>query len=194
MTTMLDAPAVRDQDDAAPSPSPPPPTRAELRAAALRQAVRDVELLGAVPTTEDDDTFMAVLRPNFAACRDQDPKLFTPGDAWAETDDVQPVEPAPYPSAVAQSICNGDATGRPPCPIRTSCLAYALRHDEVGIWGGTTEYQRRQLSRPQARAACPYCGSDMLTYDHRSEVCIDCGTSWPLPKAKIGRTRAGSPV
>lgn len=34
------------------------------------------------------------------------------------------------------------------CPYVTQCLAYALKNPElVGIWGGTTEYQRRAIRR-----------------------------------------------
>jgi WhiB family transcriptional regulator, redox-sensing transcriptional regulator len=34
------------------------------------------------------------------------------------------------------------------CPVRTECLAHALDHHiEFGIWGGTTERQRRILLR-----------------------------------------------
>jgi WhiB family redox-sensing transcriptional regulator len=42
---------------------------------------------------------------------------------------------------VAKSICAR-------CPVRSPCLAYALRvHETLGIWGGTTEAERRQLQR-----------------------------------------------
>jgi WhiB family redox-sensing transcriptional regulator len=34
------------------------------------------------------------------------------------------------------------------CPVRTECLAYALDHRiEHGVWGGTTERERRALLR-----------------------------------------------
>jgi WhiB family redox-sensing transcriptional regulator len=40
---------------------------------------------------------------------------------------------------MAKSICAR-------CPVKSPCLAYALRVDELlGIWGGTTEAERRQL-------------------------------------------------
>lgn len=38
------------------------------------------------------------------------------------------------------------------CGVRQACLEYALATDELGIWGGTTEAQRRQL-RAAERAA-----------------------------------------
>lgn len=31
------------------------------------------------------------------------------------------------------------------CPVRDACLDYALRFDELGIWGGTTYRERRRL-------------------------------------------------
>lgn len=34
------------------------------------------------------------------------------------------------------------------CPVRAGCLGYALAHDErFGVWGGTSEYQRRRMRR-----------------------------------------------
>lgn len=40
------------------------------------------------------------------------------------------------------------------CPVQGPCLEYALVHDErFGIWGGTTERQRRRLRREGAEAA-----------------------------------------
>jgi WhiB family redox-sensing transcriptional regulator len=38
------------------------------------------------------------------------------------------------------------------CPYRDRCLAYALKNGETyGIWGGTTEHQRRLLRRTLKR-------------------------------------------
>lgn len=48
----------------------------------------------------------------------------------------------------AREICRA-------CPVRTECLAHALDHRiEFGVWGGTTERERRALlrSRPQVRS------------------------------------------
>ena len=33
------------------------------------------------------------------------------------------------------------------CPIRSQCLDWALRHEKLGYWAGTTEVQRRKLRR-----------------------------------------------
>lgn len=47
----------------------------------------------------------------------------------------------------AKQVCEG-------CIVRTQCLEYALANDErFGIWGGTSEQQRRKLRRERKRAA-----------------------------------------
>jgi len=33
------------------------------------------------------------------------------------------------------------------CPARLQCLEYALKNGEMGIWGGTTENERRKIRR-----------------------------------------------
>ncbi len=33
------------------------------------------------------------------------------------------------------------------CSVRTECLEYALANQEFGVWGGTTERQRRMMVR-----------------------------------------------
>ncbi|GAA2690649.1 MULTISPECIES: WhiB family transcriptional regulator [Actinosynnema] len=60
------------------------------------------------------------------ACVGEDPELFFPFPG--QHDQV----------AAAKSVC-----GR--CPVRQACLAHALHHDAEGVWGGTTEDERRQL-------------------------------------------------
>jgi WhiB family redox-sensing transcriptional regulator len=40
----------------------------------------------------------------------------------------------------ARAIC-----GR--CPVSAECLDFALEHHCIGVWGGTTERQRRMLRR-----------------------------------------------
>lgn len=37
------------------------------------------------------------------------------------------------------------------CPYKTRCLQYALKNPELqGIWGGTTEYQRKAIRKGRA--------------------------------------------
>jgi WhiB family transcriptional regulator, redox-sensing transcriptional regulator len=71
-----------------------------------------------------------------AACRDADPELFFP---------VGTAGPALRQIREARRICCG-------CPALAPCLAWALHHGVTdGVWGGTTEEQRRAL-RSLARA------------------------------------------
>ncbi|MEB3368068.1 WhiB family transcriptional regulator [Saccharopolyspora mangrovi] len=39
------------------------------------------------------------------------------------------------------------------CPVREACLEKALQNGELGIWGGTTETQRRKIRAQRRRAA-----------------------------------------
>jgi WhiB family redox-sensing transcriptional regulator len=66
----------------------------------------------------------------FGACRDADGETFFP----ATKDDVDK----------ALAICAI-------CPVRIECLEYALEaRERYGVWGGTTEKQRRRLLRRPA--------------------------------------------
>jgi WhiB family redox-sensing transcriptional regulator len=65
-----------------------------------------------------------------AACRYLDPELFFP---------VGTAGPAVQQIDQAKQVCHA-------CPVREQCLGWALAHDPtLGIWGGTTEDQRRAL-------------------------------------------------
>lgn len=67
-----------------------------------------------------------------AACRDLDPELFFP---------VSEIGPGAHQADRAKSVCAG-------CPVRTACLEYALDNGlDHGIFGGTTETERRALRR-----------------------------------------------
>ena len=68
-------------------------------------------------------------------CRDHPPSTFFPSDGVGVD--------------VARRIC---AT----CPVKTPCLEYALRNGvDHGVWGGTSERERRRIARQRrlARAA-----------------------------------------
>lgn len=68
-----------------------------------------------------------------AACVDTDPDVFFPGrgSTYAEI-------------RKAKVICYA-------CPIRQRCLDYAMEAHQVhGIWGGTSEAERRRMRRQQA--------------------------------------------
>jgi WhiB family redox-sensing transcriptional regulator len=65
-----------------------------------------------------------------AACSTTDPELFFP---------ISAAGPSSRQVARAKAVC-----GR--CQIRQACLDYALSSASVqGIWGGTTEAERRRL-------------------------------------------------
>jgi WhiB family redox-sensing transcriptional regulator len=70
-----------------------------------------------------------------AGCIGADPDLFFPvgpADTTAVTE--------------AKAICAW-------CPVRTDCLGYATAHFLQGVWGGTTEDERRLYRRRQLKAA-----------------------------------------
>ena len=69
---------------------------------------------------------------DYAACRGSDPDLFFPA-----TD----VSPGRAQVEAAKKVCR-------PCPVKGTCLSRALDYGpEAGIWGGTTEAERRLLRR-----------------------------------------------
>jgi WhiB family redox-sensing transcriptional regulator len=72
-----------------------------------------------------------------SACLSADPDLFFPISATAAA--------APQ-IARAKAICAG-------CPVRSSCLGFAMAHRDLqGIWGGTTDEERRKTRRSKARS------------------------------------------
>lgn len=82
---------------------------------------------------------------------------------------------SPSSTAKAIAICER-------CPVRAECLEWALKHDELGVWGGTSEATRRSLRRPRPRTKCISCnGVNVVSdADDRKEFCVDCGLSWPI--------------
>lgn len=68
----------------------------------------------------------------FSACRDTDPDLFFP---------VGTTGPAIEQIENAKAVCRT-------CDVQTNCLEYALTsNQDSGIWGGTSEEERRVLRR-----------------------------------------------
>jgi WhiB family redox-sensing transcriptional regulator len=66
-----------------------------------------------------------------AACQDADPELFFP---------VSAVGPGREDIARAKAVCAS-------CRVRQPCLEFALATHQVhGVWGGTTEEERRSFS------------------------------------------------
>jgi WhiB family transcriptional regulator, redox-sensing transcriptional regulator len=98
-----------------------------------------------------------------AACRDADPDLFFPigtaGNSLRQVDE-------------AKRICHR-------CPAQNQCLAWALENGITdGVWGGTTENERRAIRSLDAATSAP----------------LRLGTSNPAPLVAAGdaaRTVAG---
>ena len=93
-----------------------------------------VRWLMSVPGTVDPvEEFEALLRrpawQAHAACRGEPVESFVANRHTG----------SPSAIARARAVCGG-------CSVKEECLAYALAHDEVGIWGGTSESQRRQMN------------------------------------------------
>jgi len=90
-------------------------------------AERIAQKVANTPNTTSDLSWRAT-----ASCCDTDPDLFFPvgttGSALEQIDE-------------AKTVCNS-------CPAQLACLEFALRtNQDTGIWGGTSEEERRQLRR-----------------------------------------------
>ncbi len=65
-----------------------------------------------------------------ARCLEVDPEIFFPERGGS--------------SKAARAVCNN-------CEVRSQCLEYALNNKEqFGIWGGTSERERRRLRKERA--------------------------------------------
>ncbi|MCW2616765.1 MAG: whiB1 [Frankiales bacterium] len=72
-----------------------------------------------------------------ALCRDEDPELFFP---------IGSTGPAATQVDQAKVVCTR-------CSVVEDCLTWALETgQEAGVWGGTSEDERRALRRRGARA------------------------------------------
>ena len=64
-----------------------------------------------------------------ASCKETDTRVFF---IYREDKDQRQRREAAY------GICRA-------CPVQMDCLDYAIVNNEVGIWGGTTDQERRRL-------------------------------------------------
>ncbi|GAA1401408.1 WhiB family transcriptional regulator [Kitasatospora putterlickiae] len=71
-----------------------------------------------------------------ARCRGTDPELFFPIGSGTSL-------PTLAQNDAAKAVC-----GR--CPVSRQCLEWALKAPVEGVWGGTTEAERRVMRRRRA--------------------------------------------
>jgi WhiB family transcriptional regulator, redox-sensing transcriptional regulator len=72
-----------------------------------------------------------------AACRHEDPDLFFP---------IGSSGPTLMQTEQAKAVCHR-------CSVREECLRWALDTEQfIGVWGGTSEMERRALRRRRRRA------------------------------------------
>lgn len=81
--------------------------------------------------------------PNFRdkgipACATTDPEIFFPPKGAGGGSE--------YGTKAARRMCMG-------CPYRVECLNWAIKNSETGIWGGTTERDRKALRRERHAVA-----------------------------------------
>jgi WhiB family transcriptional regulator, redox-sensing transcriptional regulator len=80
-----------------------------------------------------------------SACRDEDPELFHP---------VGPGGPVLSEIAAAKAVCAV-------CPVTSECLEWALAMGVSGIWGGTSENERREMRKRAAASGGSTTGEAM---------------------------------
>jgi WhiB family redox-sensing transcriptional regulator len=66
-----------------------------------------------------------------SACRNEDPELFHPVGSHG---------PALFQIAEAKAVCAL-------CPVKTECLEWALAMGVDGVWGGTSDEERRAIKQ-----------------------------------------------
>lgn len=78
------------------------------------------------------------------------------------------------------------------CPVRATCLRYALTYGQRGYWGGTDTAERRRLKAKKDRVKCPSCESRRVVSmtDSHDALCLACGLSWLTSSAAQPRPRA----
>lgn len=72
-----------------------------------------------------------------APCAETDPDAFYP----MESGDIKGSGTSKYYNeSGAKAVCKE-------CPYMMRCLLYAIKNNELGIWGGTTDLERRGIKR-----------------------------------------------
>lgn len=98
----------------------------------------------------------------------KDPELFFPTGSGSL---------ATMQNEQAKSICRR-------CPFRAECLAWAIEHDERGIWGGTTRDERHQA----AKVAGPKRMTRYKLYEITEKLIREEGLSLAQCATRLGRT------
>ena len=79
--------------------------------------------------------------------------------AWRARARCHGVDPGLFYPERGESADPAKAVCRP-CPVREQCLSYALdNNEEFGVWGGTSQNDRRKMRRrrPLAARLCEWC-------------------------------------
>jgi WhiB family redox-sensing transcriptional regulator len=100
----------------------------------------------------------------------------------------------------AKSVCLGTHQDHPGvCPVLQECLDYAIANGErYGVWGGTSERERRRIKRQRHREAALANGNVIsITSGHRQEPADAAGhdqardpTPWGDSKVLLAAWRA----
>lgn len=82
---------------------------------------------------------------DFGACRG----MYASLSFWAPTSDLnyQKAENS-HERRVREAACKSICYT---CPVEGECLAWALEHNEMGVWGGATDEERHAIRRRLAR-------------------------------------------
>jgi WhiB family redox-sensing transcriptional regulator len=111
-----------------------------------------------------------------AACRGMSPNLFHP--SRGQNTDTE----------AAKAIC---AT----CPVTDECLDYALVNCEmIGVWGGTSERERRAIRRKGRPVVCVVCEQRFTTFGtSRAKFCSsECRTVGKMQDVRLRNTAAAA--
>lgn len=79
-------------------------------------------------------------------CAETDPEIFFPEER--EEDRKQHMTSVYLNEKGAKSVCFS-------CDYRIRCLLFALENREIGIWGGTTENERKKMLQKAKRTGTP---------------------------------------
>ena len=71
---------------------------------------------------------------------DVDPDLFFPTTVWLRGSGMRELSSQAAQIALAKALCSR-------CPAIAACGAWAIKHGELGIWGGLSEGDRGRLRK-----------------------------------------------